>query len=211
MSAAGPPSLSRSAMARDPHDSPADDELVVAAAAGDRTAFDALVDRHWRIACSLAYQRLRSWADAEDAAQEAFVLAFRKLDTLREPARFGGWLYRIVHRTSIERIRRRKRRPELLVEEAETLGDDDADRQPDEDAPSPVGAPRDPETFEAIHDAIGALPERYRQVVMLRYGHELPVKEIGRVLGLPVGTVVSQMYRANRILRTRLRHLVRAS
>ena len=61
---------------------------------------------------------------------------------------------------------------------------------------------------ELTANAIEALPDRYRPVVVLRYGQQMSVKDIGRSLGLPVGTVVSQIFRANRILRTKLKHLV---
>ncbi|MFV1960023.1 MAG: RNA polymerase sigma factor, partial [Planctomycetota bacterium] len=176
---------------------PDDAELVRDALGGSRAAFDRLIDRYWRSAVGMARQKTRNWSDAEDAAQEAFILAYRKLAQLRDPERFGGWLFTIVAPMCPERGRRRRPTP---VEDVESL-----------DGPRPAPTERDPDRGvlrDTIQEAIGALPERYRAVVVLRYGHSMAVKEIGRTLGLPVGTVVSHMFRANRLLRTRLRHLV---
>ena len=180
-------------------DSPSDVHLVAEARAGSGAAFDELVDRYWTGARALAYQRTRNWSDAEDAAQEAFVLAFRKLHLLRDPERFGGWLFTIVARSCVEVARRKARRPALL-EDAEVVLSD---------AGEPEMKQVDQETVRTeINEAIGTLPERYRAVVVLRYGQDMSVKAIGKTLGLPVGTVVSQMFRANRLLRARLGHLV---
>ena len=179
--------------------SPSDAELVEEARGGSSKAMDVLLDRYWATARAVAYQRLRRWDDAEEAAQEAFVLAFRKLGSLRSPERFGGWLFTIVQRSCVESVRRKARRPQP-ISEIEVMGEH-------EDAADAAGA-SDRELRSEIMSAIDELPDRYRPVVLLRYGQDMPVKEIGRTLGLPLGTVVSQMFRANRILRTRLKHLV---
>ncbi len=178
---------------------PSDADLVGEALSGVTGAFDELVGRYWRAAVSMARQRTRSWVDAEDAAQEAFVLAFRKLRSLRSPERFGGWLFIIVQRACIEAARRRARRP-LAVADLEGIPVSEADLDP---IRASAG-----EVREQIRLAIDALPEHYRPVVILRYGQGMAVKDIGQSLGIPVGTVVSQIFRANRILRTKLQHLV---
>ncbi len=179
---------------------PTDAQLVEEARAGRREAFDRIVDRHWSQALALAYQRTRNWGDAEDAAQDAFILAFRKLDHLRDPARFGGWLFTIVVRSCVEIARRRPRRP--------ALSDDLASVLPDEGADDDSRFNDRASTRTQIHAAIASLPEHFRPVVLLRYGQGLPVKTISRMLGVPVGTVVSQIFRANRVLRSQLKHLV---
>ena len=179
--------------------SPSDADLVGAALTGSSRAFDELMDRYWRSARAVAYQSTRSWSDADDAVQEAFILAFRKLRSLRSPERFGGWLFTIVQRCCVEAARGRARRP-VPIPEVEVMTDA---HEPPEDAKH-----EQRELREQIMSAIEDLPERYRPVVILRYGQAMAVKDIGRSLGLPVGTVVSQMFRANRILRDRLRHLV---
>lgn len=183
----------------------ADAELVGQAREGSRAAFDELVDRYWNSAVAMARQRTRTWADAQDAAQEAFILAYRKLESLRDPERFGGWLFTIVARSCIEVARRAARRP-THVEDVEVL----------EPMSSPdvveSGSDLDARGLrEEIREAIEALPERYRPVVILRYGQGMDVKSIATTLSMPLGTVVSQIFRANRLLRTRLSHLVKSS
>jgi len=178
---------------------PSDAELVAKVLAGSTEAFDALVDRYWNAAVAMAYQRTRRWSDAEDAAQEAFVLAFRKLRNLRGPERFGGWLFTTVQRSCIEVARRRARRPTPLSDvQAMSVSPDESTEDTRDGR----------EVRDEIMQAISELPERYRPVVILRYGQEMPVKAIGETLGLPVGTVVSQLFRANRLLRNQLSHLV---
>lgn len=178
---------------------PPDADLVIQAQGGSREAFDEIVDRYWRSAVSMAYQRTRRWSDAEDVAQDAFVLAFRKLVQLREPAKFPGWFFTIVARSCVEVARRKPRRP-VTVEDPEAMADpllESKERSADQ------GAVR-----EQIQAAIEALPERYRPVILLRYGQGMPVNDISKALDVPRGTVVSQIFRANRILRTKLSHLV---
>ena len=174
-----------------------DAQLVRLARQGSKSAFDALLDRYWSAAVSLARHHTRNWSDAEDAAQDAFVLAFRKLEQLRDAERFGGWLLSIVTRSCIETAR--KRRP-LPVEDVSVLTQ--PTEEPDVSALDRQGL------RDQVHQAIHALPERYRAVVVLRYGQGMSVKAIGRTLNLPLGTVVSQLFRANRILRPRLQHLI---
>ncbi len=176
-----------------------DADLVIQAQGGSRPAFDALVDRYWRSAVSVAYQRTRRWSDAEDAAQDAFVLAFRKIGQLREPAKFPGWFFTIVARSCVEMARRKPRRP-VTVEDPEAMANPQIESKDET-------ADRDP-VREQIQAAFEALPERYRPVVMLRYGQGMPVNDISQALDVPRGTVVSQIFRANRILRTKLKHLV---
>ncbi len=176
-----------------------DTDLVLLARGGDHRAFEALVDRYWRSAVSMAWQRTRHQADAEDAAQDALVLAWRKLAQLRDPARFAGWFFTIVARSCVEVARRKPRRP-VPVEDPEPMTEPVLD---------PTGTRGDQSTvLSQIQKAISHLPERYRSVVVLRYGQQMSVAEIGRTLDLPRGTVVSQIFRANRILRGKLGHLV---
>jgi len=163
---------------------PSDADLVGEALSGVTGAFDDLVDRYWRAAVSMARQRTRSWSDAEDAAQEAFVLAFRKLRSLRSPERFGGWLFTIVQRACIEAARRRARRP-LAIADVEALSVSNDDLEPIK--------PFDGELRDQILAAIEALPARYRPVVILRYGQGMAVKDIGQSLGVPVGTVGTKL------------------
>ena len=142
-----------------------------------------------------------NWTDAEEAAQDAFVLAYQRLGQLRDVQRFGGWLFPIVARRCIEAVRRRRPTP---VEDVEVLSESLAEGPPEPESESMA-------LRDTIQAAIGALPEHYRAVVVLRYGQDMSVKDISRTLDRPLGTVVSQIFRANRMLREQLQHVVTAS
>src|SRR5262245_40028057 len=96
-------------------DSPAEAELVAAARSGDQQAFGRLVERYRNLACSVAYAITGSFVQSEELAQEALVLAWRRLPDLEEPYDFRAWLYRITQNVSRSSLRKRR---ELLLSEA---------------------------------------------------------------------------------------------
>ncbi|AMV40595.1 RNA polymerase sigma factor [Planctomyces sp. SH-PL62] len=161
-----------------------DDAIVGEVLRGDRGAFAALVARHERAAWATAWRVLRDDHAAADAAQEAFLLAYRRLAGLRRPERFGVWLLRIARREAVRAARRRAREPA---------------RSLDEPGAADLAAPRRarlPADAEALLTAVGRLPEHERVVVAMHYLDGLPVAEVARALGRPVGTVTKQLSRA---------------
>jgi RNA polymerase sigma-70 factor (ECF subfamily) len=165
-------------------------ELVGAVLEGDRASFAELVRRYQRMVLAIAWQALGDHHAAEDAAQEAFVAAYRKLAALRDPARFGPWMMRIVRRTAL-RIRER-RRP--TTEPLESAGD----------PPSPVDADPLDEDLQRLLEAVTRLPDHERVVVMLRYLDGHSVAAIAEMTGRPLGTVTKQLSRAVARLRESL-------
>lgn len=169
-----------------------DAEIVRAVVAGDRDAFAVLVSRHERGAWTTAWRVLRDYHAACDAAQEAFLQAYRRLGSLREPARFGVWLLRIADREAVRMARRRAMSP------ARPLAEDDGLTPP-----AAADAPLDDGDADVL-DAVARLPDPERLVVALFYLEGRPVAEVAAVLGRPVGTVTKQLSRAVRRLRDRL-------
>jgi RNA polymerase sigma-70 factor (ECF subfamily) len=147
------------------------------------------------LAVRVAYGVLRNRADAEDVAQEAFARAYRRFAELRDRERFRAWLVRICWRLAIDRLRGEKRR---RAREDKVAGARDVERNAEQ-----LAAARELEGH--VHDAVAALPEKLRMVVVLAAieGHDLG--EVGRLLGLPDGTVRSRLYRARRMLAEALR------
>jgi RNA polymerase sigma-70 factor (ECF subfamily) len=172
-----------------------DAELVRATRRGDREAFAALVVRYERAAWASAWRVLRDDHEARDAAQEAFLLVYRRLAGLRDPSRFGPWLLRICRREAV-RIAR-ARRPAARI--------DDVDGEPIQ--PDGWGG-LSPESEELLA-AIAALPDHERLVVVLRYIEGHPVAAIARAIGRPVGTVTKQLSRAVDRLRLTLKEFIR--
>jgi RNA polymerase sigma-70 factor (ECF subfamily) len=177
---------------------PTDGDLVRAHQRGDRAAFDALVRRYVRLAGGVAYGVLGDYEHAADAVQEAFIKAHDAVRDLREPDRFRGWLTGIVRTTSIDALRRRRRAPGALsaVEGgAIDLADSGA---------RPAAGAEQGELRLAVLAAVKELPESYREVVIMKYLDERSYKEISEALGITIETIESRLFRARKLLKSRL-------
>ena len=136
-------------------------------------------------------------ADAEDAVQDALVKAFRTLDSLRDGARFPGWLTRITVNTCIDVLRTRTDK-QSLADFATSVVVLPRMGQPDL---TPATLASRAERSEVVRAAIGRLPEDQRVVVMLRYGRDMSYEQIARYLEVPTSTVQGRLHRAKRALR----------
>ena len=175
----------------------ADRALVEAAAAGDRDAFDELVRRYQGVILGLARSLTAGSVDAEDIAQDVFVRAWRSLRGFRGESTFRTWLHQIalnVVRSHHGRLARLTRmiRPSPAQEEATDPVEWAADRHnPEQDAVLRDGIDR----------ALAALPEELRVAVVLRDVQGLEYREIADMLGIPIGTVESRIFRGRQRLR----------
>jgi RNA polymerase sigma-70 factor (ECF subfamily) len=189
---------------------PGDRELVEAFRRGDAAAFDALVLRYVRLAGGVAYGILGDYEAAADAVQEAFLKVHGALGELREPERFKGWLYGIVRSCALDAARRDRRRRTASLSGLDGREDDPplataaGGREPERPA---AGAERR-EAEERILRAVQDLPESYREVVIMKYLDERSYKEISETLGITIETIESRLFRARKLLRTRLQDLV---
>jgi RNA polymerase sigma-70 factor, ECF subfamily len=167
--------------------------LVARAAAGDREAFGALVERYAGVARRVARAVLGNPEDADDAAQDAMLSALVKLDQYDRRRPFGPWLLRIVANAATDRRRRR------TVRRAEPL-----------DPGFVAGGPRPDTTAERralaerLREALAELPERRRMAVVLFDAEGYSHGEIAEILGIPEGTVRSEVFHARRRLRALL-------
>jgi len=194
-------------MTPDPTASPAplqDDreerQLVTRSAAGDQDAFRQLVLRHHRRVVNIAYRALGDAGLAEDVAQEVFIKVFRHLPSYRHEKPFVHWLHRVAANTVTDAARRHR--------DVQSL---DSMQQP------PAGQGGDPQDVAAQHDlqrsvrrAIATLPPHYRDTLALQVYHDLSYEEIARTLDVPIGTVMSRLNAAKRLLRDRLQGLASA-
>lgn len=172
---------------------PDEPELVSRARRGDEAAFGALVDAFADVAFRTAYLVTGDAAEAEDAAQEAFVKAYRALDRFREGSPFRPWLLRIVGNTARNRRRSTNRQLGLRLRAQ-------AEAPAAATAPSPeAGLLRD-ERRRALVGAINALPADDRLVIGGRYFLDLTAAEIAALAGVAPGTVKSRLFRARRRL-----------
>jgi RNA polymerase sigma-70 factor, ECF subfamily len=169
-------------------------ELVDRAKRGDQRAYGELVHAYQGIAFRTAYLVVRNAAEAEDAAQEGFVKAFRALDRFRSGEPLRPWLLRIVANEAHNRRRSSARRDALTSRAA-------AESSSGEAAPSPEAALLDAERRELLLAAVDTLPEPQRLVISCRYFLDLSEEETATVLGLRRGTVKSRTARALERLR----------
>lgn len=179
-----------------------DDELVDQARRGDTAAFGTLVDRHGCAVQRAAMAVLRSRQEAEDVAQEAFVTAYRKLDTFRGESAFRTWLLRIAWREAQDRRRSLGRRLRRFV----AAVDDDGL------VPAPILAarPRQEEALAAaelsahVRRLLAGLPAKLREALLLASTGEHSYDDMAAILDVPAGTLKWRVSEARRLLKERL-------
>jgi len=164
-------------------------ELVERARRGDEDAYEELVRAHQGIAFRTAYVVAGNASDAEDAAQEGFVKAYRALGRFRPGSPFRPWLLRIVANEARNRRRSAGRRAALSLRAA-------AEESSGGAAPSPEGVLLAGEEREQLLAAINGLREEERLVIACRYFLELTEEETAATLGVRLGTVKSRTSRA---------------
>lgn len=168
--------------------------LVAAAVAGQREAFDVIVERHQRAVYQVCYRFVGNHEDASDLAQEVFVRAWRALGRFKGESALGTWLYRIAVNQSLNRV-------SLKALPTEPIVDDRFIDDRHEDARA--GLLRH-ERARAVRRAIHALPRKQRATVILRAYQELSHQQIAEILGSSVGAVKANFFHALANLRRML-------
>lgn len=168
---------------------------------GDLEAFNQLVLRYQERVYNVAYRILGDADAAADAAQEAFIAAFRKIGAFRGGS-FQGWLLRIVTNQCYDVLRRRKRHPETPLE-PDTDEDErfESPRWLMDTTPSPEEQTALRALDAAIQRCLNALPDAFRAVAVLVDVEGLDYSEAARIIGRPIGTIRSRLARARARLR----------
>src|SRR5438093_12113205 len=183
---------------------PADDsELIARAQRGDSAAYEEIVQRYQQIAFRTAYVITGSAADAEDAAQEGFVKAYRALDRFRAGAELRPWLLRIIANEARNRVRSSGRRHRLELRLTEGFRPGDA-------APSPEAVAVALDERKRLLAMVNAPSEEDPAMIATRYCLQLRRNETAAALGIPEGTVKSRLSRALARLRTRVEEAANA-
>jgi len=170
---------------------PTDAELVDAALAGDRDAFDVIVERHRRHVYQLCYRFVGNHEDASDLAQDVFVRAYRGLTKFRGQSSLGTWLYRIGVNVCLNRLGTKTPKPEA-IEPLFLANDERVASQ----AESAAEALLRGERARRVRAAIARLPKKQRATLILRVYHELPHEQIAGILGSSVGAVKANFFHA---------------
>ena len=173
--------------------------LVARAQSGDQNAYAELLKRYWDSIYFLLLKMVHNKDDAEDLTIEAFGKAFKNLGSYEPEFAFSTWLFKIANNNAIDFIRKRR---------TKTISIDSQGRDPDDDHPVQLQSSNmDPEeelihTQKATHlrAVVNQLKPRYSRLVELRYYKEFSYEEIAATLGLPLGTVKAQLFRAKELL-----------
>ncbi|MBQ5977689.1 MAG: sigma-70 family RNA polymerase sigma factor [Oscillospiraceae bacterium] len=166
---------------------------------GDANAFEHLVHAYEKTVYNLALRTLGNREDAEDVTQEAFLKAYRSLDSFRGDSKFSVWLYRIVSNLCLDLLRSRQRKPTQSL----TVEDDDGEigeLEISDEHFSPEKLLDRKLTRESVQRGLSALPDDSRQILLLRELQGMSYEEIGQALDLEPGTVKSRIFRARKRL-----------
>lgn len=171
-----------------------------ASAAGFERLMRQYNQRLFRVARAI----LRDDADAEDALQDAYVQAYRKLDEFRGEAELGTWLTRIVINQALMRLRKRTRDRVIVPFRQHEDGTTQEFDVADDKAESPSDAAIRGEVRKLLEQRIDALPEAFRTVFVMREVEEMTARETAEALGIPEATVRTRLFRARALLRQAL-------
>lgn len=173
-----------------------DRELVLRAKGGDAEAFKALVEKYLTAVVGAAYAYLGEVGAARDVAQEAFLEAHRSIRKLRDPAKFGQWVYGIARLRAIYLLRRRKRGLAAL----QARGDIERAREVE----TPLEDMLRRERCEGIRKALFQIKAEYREVLMLKYVDGKSYEDIAKMLNISVAAVDKRLLRGKEMLRETL-------
>ncbi|MBT0571361.1 RNA polymerase sigma factor RpoE [Curvibacter sp. CHRR-16] len=187
-----------------------DEVLVALTVQGDQQAFRLLVLKYQRRVQRLIARLVRDPDWVEDLAQETFIRAYRALPQFRGEAQFYTWLYRIAVNTAKKALMDKRRDPVQL--DWQTPGADDDETFSNQPEPSTEATPESElaakEIAAAVNQALDALPEDLRQAVVLREMEGLSYDDIAEVMGCPIGTVRSRIFRAREAISAKIKPLL---
>ena len=175
--------------------------LISSAQQGDLDSFNRLVLAYQDMVYGQAYRMMGEAEAAEDAAQEAFISAYRSLNSYRGGS-FKAWLMRIVTNACYDELRRRKRRPTTPLEPVDADDEEvESPRWMEDPGESPEEAAERSELNSALQNCLSGLPDEFRAVVVMIDVQGLDYSEASEAIGAPLGTVKSRLARARLKLR----------
>ncbi len=169
-------------------------ELIIRAQNGERNAFSELVRIHTRGVFNVVYRMCGDALIAEDAAQETFIRAWQNLSSYRPQTSLRNWLYRIAFNAGMDMLRKEKR---ILPTDIEDLPLKD-------DRPGPESLASQTERTALVQKAILSLPDASRAVLVLKEYEGMSYREIADALDIPLGTVMSRLNYARKLLKEKL-------
>ncbi len=185
-----------------------DRQLVERARAGDKHAFDLLVQKYHRRLMRLLSRMVRNQEEVEDIAQETFIKAYRALPQFRGDAAFYTWLYRIGVNTARNFLSSRGRALPTISDQAVNDDDEPDERLVAQDISTPESMLLSKQVAIAVNEAIDALQEELRTAITLREMEGMSYEEIAEMMACPIGTVRSRIFRAREAIAAKLRPIL---
>jgi len=168
---------------------------------GDANAFEELVLKYEKTVYNLALRMVGDRDDAFDMTQEAFIKAYGSLSSFRGDSKFSVWIYRIATNVCLDFLRSKSRKQQVSL----TVSDDD-DEDAQLDIPDPSSTPEQQLikkiSMQSVEEGLKTLPDKQRQILVMRELGGMSYAEIGKVLSLEEGTVKSRIFRARKRLCT---------
>lgn len=199
-----------------------DEELVALCLAGQKEAFDVIVQRYQKPVFKIAYTLAGNYEDASDWSQDSFLQVYRSLASFdASKGRFFSWLYRVAHNVCINQVARRdgkrpQREPDASdfqqeeglkgrIVSIESIAEPEV---PENDTyANPLAALEAADLQDEVRRALGRLEEKYAVPIMLRYLEGLSYKEIADRMALPQSTIETRLFRGKKLLQKELAHL----
>ncbi len=181
-----------------------DQDLVARAQKGEQDAYGELVRRHHAPILVLCVSMLGDREEADDAAQEAFVKAYRSLSRFQRDCAFSTWMYRIASNHCLDRLRRRARERSESLEAVLEAGGDAAEAV----MPALPSATQALEDADLVERALACLPPDYRLILTLRETQGLDYHELTQTLDCSLDAVKTRLKRARRLFEEKVRHLL---
>ena len=181
-----------------------DSRNIKAALKGDQVSYRAIMKKYHDQVYNLLYRMVHDKDEVEDLTQEAFIKAFNSLKNFNEEFAFSTWLHKIATNNCIDYIRKRKLQSFSIDKPLESKDGEysfeipDSTYQPDKTL---IAGQRS----KILEDAVNSLPEKYRQVILMRHTEDKDYQEIADELKLPLGTVKAHIFRARDMLYRRLK------
>lgn len=165
-----------------------DVEIIKSVLEGNKDMFSHLVDRYQQMIFGYAFHLCRNRATADDLTQETFITAYKSLDRLKEPGAFPGWMLGIL-KNKYRNLARDNKIPTIPLSE---LGIDLPDSGQQETFSQ--------DDLDKIVKYVYSLPEKYKEVILLKYVKDFSYKEIADILGIPVSTVTMRLIYGRKLL-----------
>jgi RNA polymerase sigma-70 factor (ECF subfamily) len=181
-------------------------QLIDQVQRGDRGAMGELLGAYHKQVYHLCLRMVGRETDAADLAQDVLLKAVQHIDGFKGKARFGTWLYRIAMNLSISQLRRNKVRSAVSLDQPMGGGDGTEPQErsallADEREPGPMQSVQQKEQLDALAEALERMDDEMRAIILLRDIQDMDYQQISEVMGVPLGTVKSRLFRARLALR----------